>query len=215
MPCTPTAAHCGQKNTRGTLGNFFGKNRLAATVPLETTDTLAARFRMGDRLCFSPENIGEGSYFVPHWHGYPQPTDMRQHESFIFGGTEEATERVIPFFEKVSGPFARYLTCDAAAAELSAVNAWLATQVTYWNGLCDLAQVSGVLCHTVHELNLYDGRVSPTHSLVYPHARGFGGKCLPKDTRALVAAAREKGYAPRLLAAVLSANRRFRKASLQ
>ncbi len=190
---------------------------LKSTVPPGTTNALAARFQMKDRLCFSPEFIGEGNYFVPYWRGYPHPTDMRQHEFFIFGGTEAATARVIPYFEKISGPFVRYLTCDAAAAELAkyAVNTWLATQVTYWNELYDLANVFEVPYRTVRELVLCDKRVSPAHSLVYAHARGFGGKCLPKDTRALEAAARQKGYLPRLLAAVRSANRRFRKASLQ
>jgi UDP-glucose 6-dehydrogenase len=45
---------------------------------------------------------------------------------------------------------------------------------------------------------------------VFPDQRGFDGKCLPKDARAIVTAATAAGYQPRLLAEVIASNERHR-----
>ena len=44
------------------------------------------------------------------------------------------------------------------------------------------------------------------HTAVFKDNRGFGGKCLPKDTRALVEIAKNAGVQSDLLKGVLSSN---------
>jgi len=46
---------------------------------------------------------------------------------------------------------------------------------------------------------------------VYPHNRGFGGKCIPKDTANLCAWARAQGEPAEFIEAVRAFNQELRK----
>jgi UDP-glucose 6-dehydrogenase len=48
------------------------------------------------------------------------------------------------------------------------------------------------------------------HTAVFKNKRGFGGKCLPKDTLALVQIAKKAGATSDLLEGVLSSNKKVR-----
>ena len=48
------------------------------------------------------------------------------------------------------------------------------------------------------------------HTAVFREDRGFGGKCLPKDTSALVKIAEKNGIDAILLKGVLDSNKRVR-----
>ena len=49
------------------------------------------------------------------------------------------------------------------------------------------------------------------HTAVFKDNRGFGGKCLPKDTRALSKIADKAGVQSDLLKGVLSSNNKVRR----
>lgn len=188
---------------------------LKSTVPPGTTESLIKQYELEDRLVFSPEFIGEGGYPIPYWEDKPHPTDMKLHRHLIFGGMKPARDLVIPFFERVSGPFCSYHTTDPTTAELTKYmeNTWIATKVTFCNEFYDIAEVYGVDWHELRELWLTDGRVGASHTLVYPHKRGYGGKCIPKDTNGLIESVTKSGYKPELLTAVAKTNNQFNKAS--
>lgn len=185
---------------------------LKSTVPPGTTQTLIVEYKLEQRMVFSPEFIGEGGYPIPHWEGKPHPTDMKLHHHLIFGGSDTARKTIIPFFERVSGPFAHYHQTDATTAELMKYmcNTWIATKVTFCNEFYDIADTLGVNWQELRELWLTDKRVEPSHTLVYKENRGFGGKCIPKDTNGLVELLRSKSYEPELLSSVLKVNKRLR-----
>ncbi|HVZ76235.1 MAG TPA: hypothetical protein VG934_03160 [Candidatus Paceibacterota bacterium] len=186
---------------------------IKSTVPPGTTARLAERFMLHDRLAFSPEYIGEGGYPVPHWEGIPHPTDMKLHTFHIFGGAPEATSKAIPYFQRVAGPFATYHATDSTTAELTKYveNTWIATKVAYCNDIYDVAKTFGVDYNALRELWLLDGRVGPSHTLVYPNKRGFDGKCIPKDTFGLYRAAQTAGYESNLLRGVLEQNQAWQQ----
>ncbi len=186
---------------------------IKSTVPPGTTAALAKKYHLQKRLVFSPEFIGEGGYPVPHWEGVPHATDMRLHKALIFGGEREAVENVIPFFARVRGPFGEYHSTDSTTAELTKYmeNAWIATKVTFCNEFYDLAREYGVSYNELRELWLTDGRVGRSHTLVYPHKRGFEGKCIPKDTTAIYLAAKKRGFNATFLDAILRKNAALRK----
>ena len=189
---------------------------IKSTIPPGTTERLAEQFDMQKRLVFSPELIGEGGYPLPVYQGMPHPTDMKQHHYFTFGGSREAVKKVIPFFTKVRGPFCEYKMTDATTAELSKYmeNVWIATKVTFCNEMYDIAEMLKVDYNELRELWLADGRVGKSHTIVYPDKRGFGGKCIPKDTNGLVEFAKTNGYEPVLLNAVLKANKNFNEENI-
>ncbi|KKL71000.1 hypothetical protein LCGC14_2099270, partial [marine sediment metagenome] len=111
------------------------------------------------------------------------------------------------------GPQLSYFATDAKTAELVKYmeNAWLALQVTFAGEMYEVAQVLGADYNSARELWALDPRVSRWHTLVFPSNRGFGGKCLPKDLAAIIAAAKQAGYEPRLLEEIRATNRRFRE----
>jgi UDP-glucose 6-dehydrogenase len=83
-------------------------------------------------------------------------------------------------------------------------NTFLALKVAFVNQFYDIAEVFGVDFLELRKIWLADSRVGTSHSSVTP-ARGFRGRCLPKDLAAIVAAVRPMGGAP-LLEALLSYN---------
>jgi len=183
---------------------------IKSTVPPGTTRTLANEYP-DLSIVFSPEYIGEGKYHTPTHKGYPHPTDMRQHEFFIFGGKRADTARAIDFFLPISGPDAKYIQTDTTTAELTKYmeNSWGATKVTFANEFFEIARAFGVDYKELRELFLLDGRVERIHTAVFENKRGFGGKCFPKDVNGIVAVSAQAGYTPELLVAVLTSNKKF------
>jgi UDPglucose 6-dehydrogenase len=180
-------------------------------VPPGTTKKLAEQHLLGDQLVFSPEFIGEGGYPVPYWEGVPHPTDMKLARFHIFGGSKVAVDNVLPYFQKVSGPFANYQSTDSTTAELVKYmeNVWIANKVVFCNEFYDIAKVLGVDYNRLRELWLLDGRVGRSHTLVYPENRGFSGKCIPKDTIGFYRAVQKAGYESHIIRGLLEQNRRW------
>lgn len=183
---------------------------IKSTIPPGTTKRLAKE--TGKNLVFSPEYIGEGKYHMPVWKGYPHPTDMRQHNFFIFGGDREDTQKAIQVFLPIAGPDAFFAQTDPTTAELTKYmeNSWGATKVTFANEFYEIAEVFGVQYEELRELFLLDKRTERIHTAVFRDKRGFGGKCFPKDVNAIVKVTEKAGYIPELLKEVLSSNKKFR-----
>jgi UDPglucose 6-dehydrogenase len=184
---------------------------IKSTIPPGTTQQLQEEYPQL-RIVFSPEYIGEGKYNTPVHKGYPHPTDMRQHEFFIFGGDRLDTSDIINFFMPVSGPDAKYMQTTPRTAELVKYmeNSWGATKVTFCNEFFEIAKTMGVDYKELRELLLLDGRLERMHTAVFEDKRGFGGKCFPKDVNGIVKASEAAGFEPKLLKQVLSSNKEFR-----
>ena len=69
-----------------------------------------------------------------------------------------------------------------------------------------LAQAAGIDWNELRELWLADPRINRSHTYVYPDNRGWGGKCLPKDTANLCAWARSAGVPASLIEMVRAYN---------
>jgi UDP-glucose dehydrogenase len=89
------------------------------------------------------------------------------------------------------------------------VNSFLATKVAFVNEFYEISQLYGVDWHKVREGWLLDERIGRSFSSVFANSRGFGGKCLPKDVNAIVAASEANGYIPKLLKQILDSNSYF------
>jgi UDP-glucose 6-dehydrogenase len=90
-------------------------------------------------------------------------------------------------------------------------NAFYAVKVTFVNEFYDIAKAHGVDFNELREVWLADTRISRDHTFVYPDARGFSGKCLPKDCNAIVKSCLERGYEPKLMQATLEINKEFQR----
>jgi UDPglucose 6-dehydrogenase len=184
---------------------------IKSTIPPGTTERLAKKYNKN--IVFSPEYVGEGGYPVPFWDGVPHPTDIKKHSYIIFGGLKKNTIKAIEIYKTVMGPFCTYAQTDSTTAELVKYmeNCWLATKVTFCNEFYDIAKTCGVDYNELRELWLLDGRIGSSHTVVYKDNRGFGGKCLPKDTEALFSSIKDNGYRANLLETIIETNKKHDK----
>jgi UDP-glucose 6-dehydrogenase len=86
------------------------------------------------------------------------------------------------------------------------INNWLATKITFCNEMAAICDSMDIHWPRVREAWLGDNRVGRSHTTV---DNGYGGKCLPKDLAAMIAAARSHGYVPELLEQVRASNDKF------
>lgn len=184
---------------------------IKSTVKPGTTTKLQKKYP-DIQICFSPEYIGEGNYFIQYWN-YPDPHDPKKHDFMIIGGDKEAAGKIEDIFIRKVGPHVKFMRTDSKTAETIKYteNMWIATKVTFVNEMYEVCKALGVDWRDVREGWLLDKRVSPMFSAVFPDKRGFEGKCLPKDTKALIATSEESGYIPDFLKEVLKSNNRIRK----
>lgn len=153
---------------------------LKSTVPLGTSRRvnleLKAKARTPLYVANNPEFLREGSAV----------NDFLYPDRIVIGYEDEQAKEVLeevyaPFFE-TSGSV---LWMDPASAELVkyASNAFLALKISFVNLMGDVAAKTGGNILKVAQGVGMDKRIGP-HFL--SPGLGYGGSCLPKDTRALV-----------------------------
>ena len=203
--CVPTPQQYDGRCNVSIVRKAFGKWRafarnwcIKSTVEPGTTESL------GDNVCFSPEYYGETV-------GHPL-AEPRRDGFVILGGPPAVTQAFAAAWTLVTNSYTRIYQTDAKTAELCKLmeNAWIASKVSFCNQMYDLAQLAGVDWHELRELWLADPRVSRSHTYVYPDNRGWGGKCLPKDTSNLSAWARSLGEPADLIDMIRAYNERLR-----
>lgn len=109
---------------------------------------------------------------------------------------------------KLYAPLRRPIYCASRkVTELTklASNAYLATLISYWNEIDELAECLGVSGTEIGMLASTDPRISYYGSRLHDH---YGGKCLPKDARRLIDLCRANYMNPALLEAVERVNER-------
>lgn len=183
---------------------------IKSTVPPGTTDALSKKY--GKKICFSPEYMGESSYYTPFWK-YPDPTDAKSHSFVIIGGEEKTASLIMNYFMKVMSVDAHYALSSAKEAELTKYmeNCFFAAKVTFCNEFFNIAEKFGVEYKKLRELWLLDSRINRMHTAVFEDKRGFGGKCYPKDLAAMIKASEGAGYSPEFLKEVQQTNERIKK----
>jgi UDPglucose 6-dehydrogenase len=185
-----------------------------STVPVGTAVQLRARLQAlapaGDQvsLAWNPEFLREGR--AVH--------DSLAPDRLVFGVETDEDERLL--HEVYAGLVARgvqVIRTDLPTAELAKVsaNAMLAARVSLVNMLAEVCEASGA---DVGDLTAVLGADPRIGSDFLSPGLGYGGGCLPKDTRAFIARARELGVgeAVELLVAVdhVNVHQRTRTAAL-
>jgi UDPglucose 6-dehydrogenase len=176
---------------------------LRSTVSVGTTRRLADKFKK--KVVFQPE------YGPAETPDHPF-NDLRKVRWLILGGELAACKVAArAWMDAYSSDITiTYTTPEAAELCKYMENAFLAMKVAFCNEFFELAERLGVDYDELRELWLLDPRIGRSHTFVYPDKRGFGGRCLPKDLRAIVSTAQQQGYDPKLLSEILESNERFR-----
>lgn len=171
---------------------------IKSTVPLGTAERVAVILERGGHhgvpVISNPEFLREGQAVLDF---------MRPSRVIIGGDDAEARDAVACLYQPLKRPV---IHCSNRAAELIkyASNAFLCTKVSFINELAAICELSGVDVREVSHALGMDSRIG--HSYL-DAGLGWGGSCLPKDVRALIATANGLGLVTPLLDAAIFVNR--------
>ena len=165
-----------------------------STVPVGSTRVVERVLGRSDVFVISnPEFLREGSAV----HDFLHP------DRIVIGSDDQsAAIRMASLYLGIASP---PIVTDPASAETIkyASNAFLATKVSFVNAIAAVCEAVGADVNDVVLGMGYDPRIG--HQFLRP-GPGWGGSCLPKDTRALVSIAEDSGYDFDLLKGVITVN---------
>lgn len=121
------------------------------------------------------------------------------------------SERARQLMERLYKPFMmnnyRMIFTDVASAEMIkyAANSMLATRISFMNDIANLCEIVGADVNMVRKGIGADVRIGS--KFLYPGC-GYGGSCFPKDVKALIRTAEQRGYRMQVLEAVEAVNER-------
>jgi len=165
-----------------------------STVPVGTAPKIAAALGRTDvALASNPEFLREGSAVA----------DFLSPDRIVIGAEDPSVARRVAAL--YAGSEAPVILGDPTSAETVkyAANAFLAAKVSFVNALAAVCEAVGADVDTVLAGVGTDHRIGSAYLQPGP---GWGGSCLPKDTRALIEAASVAGYDFGLLRSVVEAN---------
>ncbi len=161
------------------VGNIQGSKIVVikSTVLPGTTELFQKKFPQ-HKVMFNPEFLTQST----------ADNDMRFPDRQIVGYTKESYNvsgdvmRILPL-----APMERIVPATEAEMIKYYGNTWFSTKVAFANQMYDLCQKLGLDYDRVRDGVAADKRIGPSHLEIF-HAgyRGYGGACLPKDTRALI-----------------------------
>jgi UDPglucose 6-dehydrogenase len=170
-----------------------------STVPAGTAARLARLLDRDDVAVVSnPEFLREGTAV----------SDFLKPDRIVVGADQpHAAERVAAVYAGLGAPI---LLTDAVSAEMIkyVANGFLAMKLSYVNAVADLCEQVGANILDVTDGMGYDPRIGRSFLAPGP---GWGGSCLPKDTRALLHVSHAADFEFPLLEATIDTNTRHQE----
>lgn len=161
-----------------------GQNRvvLRSTVPPGTTERLQEE-APALQLVHWPEFLTETSAVK----------DGMQPARTIVGYTDRSVQAAAQLLELLPpAPFTELVPAKVAEAAKYFANSFYAVKVAFANQFYELCQRAGIDYEAVRRCAEHDPMMAPFHLDVHHKGyRGFGGKCLPKDSETLLDVANE------------------------
>ncbi len=201
---TPYEAHQGfdQRYLLDAMAAISGNKLVVikSTVLPGTTDRLQQQHPQ-HRLMFNPEFLREAT-----------AVDDMAHPDRQIVGVTAASASAAPMVLALlpAAPFVR--VCEAREAEMAkyVANSFLAMKVSFANEVSDLCERLGIDYAATRDIVAADARIGASHMDVLADGyRGYGGKCLPKDSKALLDLAARAGVEMKVLAAADTVNARM------
>ena len=175
-----------------------------STVPVGTArrvhDAIAKETTVPFSVVSNPEFLKQGAAI----------DDFMKPDRVVVG-TEPDDLRARAAMNELYAPFTRtgapIMVMDTASAELCkyAANSILATRISFMNEIANVCELVGANVDQVRKAMGADRRIGS--SFLFPGV-GYGGSCFPKDVKALLKSAADRGYDFEILRAVEDVNQR-------
>lgn len=176
-----------------------------STVPVGTADKVKAaimkeleqrNLKLNIEVVSNPEFLKEGSAVE----------DFMRPDRVVIGSENE---NVIETLKELYAPFTsnheRFIIMDVRSAEMTkyAANTMLATRISFMNEIANICEKVGADINNVRKGIGSDKRIG--YNFLYAGC-GYGGSCFPKDVKALISLAANKGYDANILKEVEALN---------
>lgn len=173
---------------------------IRSTVNPGTCNYLTVRYNK--KIVMQPEYLGE----TPSHPMY----DPKTRQFMVIGGELANRRQLIELYATVynANTNIRQVTLYEAEVIKLSENRAIAFKVAECQELYDVCQETGVDYYTIRDA-VYgdDPRFNLWWTFIYPNARGFQSKCIPKDVYAWAAWAESAGYSPDITRGILSKNK--------
>lgn len=150
---------------------------IKSTILPGSTEKLQKKYPQ-HKFLFNPEFLTEAT----------ADNDMKNPSRQIIGYTQESknlAEEVLNILPMA--PFMEIMPVKEAEMVKYFSNNWYAIKVIYCNQVYDLCRKLGIDYETVKRAAAADKMIGSSHLEIFHKGyRGYGGKCLPKDIRALI-----------------------------
>lgn len=206
--CVPTPFH---ENGGGYDGSLVEKTvkkiRDGKTVVIKSTILPGSTEKLADRypkkkIFFNPEFLrtktARRDFMFPdmQYIGYVNDEDRRDAYEIL---------RILP-----RAPYSGVIKSKEAELIKYFLNSYLATRVIFANQIYDLCEKLGINYEVIKKCVVGDKRIGDSHFDVWHEGyRGYGGHCLPKDTKSLLELAQKNDVDFELLKTVDAINKKL------
>lgn len=146
---------------------------IKSTVPIGYTKSIQDKYNNELNFIYVPEFLREGTAYF----------DCVNPERLVVGGQSDVFNDVIGCFCGEGTHVIKVTTTEAETIKLLS-NAYLAMRVTFFNEVDSLSEYYGINSYNVIRGICMDSRIGDLYNIPSP---GYGGYCLPKDIKQVVA----------------------------
>lgn len=182
------------------------------TIELESRKTAGEDFG----LCMAPEFLREGKSIFDTLYPdriiigqFDEPSGTKLNEVFneLYEGDKDQfnSQWEEIYHKEIVMPTTLRLSLEEAECVKYANNSFLATKISFINEFANICErIPGVDINKVAQGIGLDHRIN---SQFLRAGAGFGGSCFPKDVRAIIQFAKNKGYSPKILQSTIATNK--------